>query len=1172
MKDTFMNYSAKTDFRLFFDSKGYVGALAEKSVNNIDYIHKNPVNLTSRLFYFAVGHKFKNLPVPASVIFRKEYDEGIGKFKCTDFVSLQEENFDIIDDIKKWIENIRNLNSHYVHLFKDLTIDKRKGIALFLKDAFRMATMVQFLDKEDAWLRFRKEAGAALHGNDYSAEQMNEKLCESYVRYISSSSFKIRYKRFLYERFRHCNRKSANRTNDKHASSMAAGGFPEEWSIDECLDDLLFTEVRQEIEWKLYGKFPIMHIGVGTYISFIGMLFLLSIFLYKDEANLLISTIKGYKRHDDDEMRSKRNIMSFFSKKLSSQDYDSEEKHLIYFRDIVQYLNKYPTEWNKETDLDNEDTPLLLSALKEKIEEMEIDRLFPDMQTDTEFKRFAIEHIFRKKRVKPLKDIYWDLIEKNSEVGTIYRQLERGSLSLEEYEDANFKAYVLKYVLNTYFLKKNDLTAYRNKKFKAESKKKYEAELNINKEVKKLKERLEQKLFYTSYGRNQDRFMEMAVHYLAKEGYFGQEVQFQMYQFKTLEEQIDYLEEAKVNKSKKDFDKQKFHKGKLTYYASYSEHCEKYPEWDTPFVIENNAIKIKLKLSLGERIVSIQRPLLVYLLQEALFPPNGKAMRGDNLLKKYYSKYKDHLRTVHLAFENKDVDNLSQIKKLLPRKAVKRQFSDEQMWRPAHMLYQILEKAQRQEKRYEQLLKDKRAMAQSVNSSKVYDLFIQKNKGKQFKLQFIRKAWNIMYFKDVYLNAVSACGQHRKSFHITRDEYNDFCRYLFAMDSVPDYKTRLRILLDGKGFLTDKEFKCLFDQGQSLDDYYRKTKEKFREWIERQQGVVPVAEEKYRLENYNIFAEDRILYINLSNFISFLKEEKRLEVVAGDKIILPALANKEFLISDFYTTQHNKESRSMCKKLMTNRLEDCLLYELAIHYLRMEKNVAPSVRKNVGTILNSRLVLPIEVKKSEEDKERESYHIKLPFNQIEKYVGILSHKMEKEKKYVSFLSELPSYMKLVKSKVDEINKLKNEEYKSDRRGVKELIAIRNIYAEFLKRKKIILLEEYHLIQKHLVTEAGKFLSLYMELEKYFVYKMQLSIANDNRITFKEILLLHEFVKLGQRNTAFHFGVPQTLYSELVAEIELQFITKYIKPLKCKNYWSIPIEERSFMDKLLKNNS
>ena len=595
-----------------------------------------------------------------------------------------------------------------------------------------------------------------------------------------------------------------------------------------------------------------------------------------------------------------------------------------------------------------------------------------------------------------------------------------------------------------------------------------------------------------------------------------------------------------------------------------------------PFVIENNSFKVQLKLSeteISETEVSIQRSLLVYLLQDCLFPPEGSnKTSGEALLREYYKGYKDRLETACQAFENKSVEQLTSIKKLLPRRAVKRQFSDEPMWQSTHTLDKMLEEARRREERYEQLLTYKRATARSIQSSEVYDHFIHKNKGKQFKLRFICKAWNLMYFKDIYKKNLATCGQHHKSFHITRDEYNDFCRYLFAMDTVPAYKSCLHMLLAQKGFFADKAFERLFNEGQSLDEYYRKTKVLFKEWVDKQQNVA-VPEEKYRLKNYKNFSEKVILYINLSDFIAFLIEKKRLQTNAEHKLCLPALRNIEHLISGFYSVEDETTSRSMCKKLMANRLEDCLLYEMAICYLQKEKKkeIKQPDRRGVDVILNTNQVLPIDIKpdegKTKSDKEetkKEVYYIEMPFNHIEKYVGIVSLKIEKEKNghHRSFLSDLPGYIKMVN------DKLVNEKNRPNGRGSKELERISRIYQNYLERGNKILLEEYNSIQRHIVTEAGKFISLYMELEKYFIYKDQLSITKENRITFEEIRELGALVRKEQRNTAFHFGIPkEKLYTEIIKDIENKFIEKKVKLMNYKDYRSVPDEERAVLHKL-----
>lgn len=488
-------------FAQFFDNKGYVASFAEKAKTNYEYIKDSDF----RLYYFAVGHKFKNLPT--YILFQKRHDKETNRFIWGDFSHLQKTEFLFCKNLSGMINDIRNLNNHYVHTFKVLKMDKSAPLALFLKDAFRLATMALFLEKKDKWKELKALIDREFPERDYTVEQFDEKLKERYTEYIGSKDFEEDYRIFLKNYF---------------PSKI------QENSVDGLIDSLLFIEVTEAFDWKLYNEHKVMEIENGTYLSFTGSIFLLSMFLYKNEAETLISKIKGYKRNESSEMRIKREMMTFFSKKLSSQDYDSEERALIYFRDIIQYLNKYPTEWNKEIDLDNEPklNPMQ-KALKKSIEEQEIVRLFPDMESDKEFKEFATVTLFRGQKCTPNLPIYADIINKNDEVKATYdliTKVKKGECQFpyNDYRGGTFKFHVLKYVTNTYF-DDYDLLINHIKKFDNSkgSKEEFEIKLNSNKAVEKLKKRLKQKMFYTSYARNQDRFMEMVVRFLAENQYFG---------------------------------------------------------------------------------------------------------------------------------------------------------------------------------------------------------------------------------------------------------------------------------------------------------------------------------------------------------------------------------------------------------------------------------------------------------------------------------------------------------------------------------------------------------------------------------------------------------------------------------------------------------------------------
>ncbi len=1080
------------DFKDFFDNKGYVVPFSEKSLNNRKYICRNPNRENARLYHFAVGHKFKNLPVSPGVIFQRYYDPEQGEMKCHDFQTLQEaywRDTDFIEELKTWVENIRNLNSHYIHEFDKLRIEKGSRLACFLKDSFRLATMMTFLETKQEngdtrWQKWQEEARQKLRqkfaSKPYTSEQFDEELKTVYSSHIKNKDFQEQYVEFLRNKF----------VSDKSWKPDFQEAF-KELSIDESLNMLLFTEVKDTKgkNWKLNGDYKIMTIKTGTYLSFVGALFFISMFLYKDEAEQLISKISGYKRNDD-KMRSKRNIMTYFSKKLSSQDYNSEEKSLIYFRDIIQYLNKYPTEWNKEKDLDNE-TSDIAEELKKKIEEMEIERLFPTMKKDKDFKDFAIKKLFGRGDCKQENRLYTDIIDKE-------------------------------------------------------------------KDVEKLKKRLREKLFYTSYGRNQDRFMEMAVRYLAENNCFGKDAEFKICTRYTVDEQKAEL----ANKTKKELDETKFHAGRPVDYFTHQELYEENSEQGTSFVIENNAIQVWLQLKEKKQeekkqeekkeskdkdfrkerrktktLVSIQRSLLIYLLQKVLSEKGNIENSLLNTLRKYYSRYKKKKQEAYLAFENKDKEKRAQMKKFLPRRAVKVQLSEVPLTLSLKGFEQLLQKAEENERRYDKRLACKQATALSANSPEVLENFMRKNKGKQFKLQFVRKVWNLMYFRDIYKENAKEEGHH-KSLHINRDEYNDLCRYMFAMDTIREYKEKLRLLLQGKGFFDNSEFEEVFNRGNSLDDYYREAKKKFRAWIDAQQ--TKDIGNKYALDNYKLEEKKKIWYINLSDFIEFLEENKSAVKnfpVLGD--------NSKHLIEHYYACNKKK----LHKKLQKNRLEDCLLYEIAIRYLGKE---GLDLRTHVQHILTSTYEFQVM-----NNTDGVICRLSVPFNQIERYVGLVKHREANARHKLVLSDRLKKYLKKIR-KVENKKKNKNKN--------KEMALI---LEDFFKKDQLVTLDSLGKIQKHIIVESSKFLSVYMELEKYFVYKDKLTIKNNNRIIYEEITSLHSLVKKGDRNAACHFNLPNDLYEKKVKEIERKFINAFIKPGNYENYGSIPPAERGVLDKLLK---
>lgn len=1168
-----MGTRATSNIKKFFDNKGGLASISEKSNTNIEYIKLSLRNKEKRIYHFAVGHKFKNLPLPESVLFRKEYVEEKDKYISTDFKELQEENFignsdnnpSLVKQLNTWLGNIRNLNNHYIHDFQKVRLTEGNSlIKPFLIDSFRMATMGVFLNQKDSkgktrWEYIKNKAleNCIKENKNYSADLLSTKQQEEYIRYIDNTKTKEEYNKFLKEKFK------------KELESI---GEADNLNTEGCIENILFFNMEEDFEWKIRGREDeagIMTIDKGEYISFTGSLFLMAMFLYKDEAEMLISKISGFKRNDDDNMRSKRNIISFFSKKLSSQDYNSEEKHLVYFRDIIQYLNKYPTVWNRDIDLDNEKDNSFSTSIKESIERMEIDRIFPTMKEDNDFKEYAINHIFRKKEVKPKKRIYKDIIEKNDEVRAVYDiiQNDPSSITEKEYKDNTFKQYVLKYVVNAYYKNDNTLKDFKDKRFNRWKEKEFEEELNTNREVRKLKERLKNKIFYTSYGRNQDRFIETAIRFLAEENYFGENAKFKMYKFYTTDEQNKYLYEQNRElevlkekeikeeyiKKKKFVDGLKYHGGKLTEYRTYDDHKKNYPEWDTPFVVENNSVQVIIhngkSQDKGFRI-SLQRSLIVYLLQDYLFNKEKTRSGKELFIRYFHGYYKEDFNSIISTINENGEKDFSLISKLLPSRAIQQKFSEIKRQTSLEAFRKILNKAKEDELRYKKQLENKQK-----TSKEAYDNFIKKNKGKQFKLNFIRKAWQLMFFKDIYKKYAPTKADHHKSLHITRDEYNDFCRYMFAMDTVPYYKELLRGMLSEKGFFENDTFKSLFDGGKTLEWYYEKTKGIFEKWIEeleRRDTEDIQDRERYSLEKYhNLYyteddVEDKIFYINLSHFISYLRKESRLmtEVKEGkEKIILPAVTqNKDKLIVDYYKEFSNDRSiRKICKELMKSHFEDCLLYEIALRYLGKEQEITENIRINVKEILNQNTSFPINDKNG-----NFIYNIEVPFNQIEKYVGLVTHKAKVEKKNDSFLSDIPTYLG----------------YNHNDKNIKEI-------REKIRTSKKISLEDFNKIQRHVVTESGKFLEVYMDLEKYFIVKHEIKKTKENNIKYKDIKELNCYVSKDERDTACHFGIPKSkAYNNLIKDIETKFIKQEVRGRGYKSYDEVDSDKKEVLYDLL----
>lgn len=1098
----FNKQNSEATFSKIMNSKGEIAPIAEKACRNFELKTKNAVNKQPRLHYFAVGHTFKQLDTES--IFGMELDDTEKKKIATRNISLQIKSFDdnFIKELDDLLGDIRNINSHYVHDFEKIKLDKISAhMQKFIHESFALAVQ-----------------------QVYQKEESTENLVD-----------------YLYAKFFPLDKKKEKDSLDDSPQLKEYKKLRAHFKTlteQEALDTLLFVNQPENKAWKLNDEHTLFSITQGKYLSFYGCLFLLSLFLYKSEANQLISKIKGFKKNETPAEQSKRDIFTFFSKKFTSQDINSEENHLIKFRDIIQYLNHYPVEWTKKMELQS-DVPLLTDRLKDKIIEMEIDRAYPT--TEGEVRDTARFHLFARYCI-------WG---KNNLGKSIEKQYIDAKFTDNEIEQFNYIIKVSDKFKNAEAKLEKQQAKY-NKTFSEKDRKKIEETKREIEKLKdapnttteKLKERIKNNMLYMSYGRNQDRFMLFAARYLAETNYFGKDAQFKTYRFYNTLEQNEFVDAFKMPRQKKEKDDLPYHQGKVTIFRTWTEHLANYPEWDTPFVVENNAIQVTMRLgqkdNAAEKTVSIQRALLIYFLEDALFHCADKVKdAGLSLLTNYYYSHQREFAQDKEILANSSTISVAQkasFKKLWPKRLLHHYAPAVQNNMPERTTLQnILDKAKKAEKRYE-------ALRQKAKDNKREDDFLKRNKGKQFKLRFMRKVWNLMFFKQQYVARLEHAGEHHKEFHITRDEYNDFCRYLFAFDQVPEYKTYLTEMLQAKGFLENETFNRMLNNAKSLDSLYLKTKQEYEKWL-TEPNSNQADSDKYTLSNYTDILSRKIFYINLSHFIKSSKINQKLDPQKTGKLKFSALENKPYLIDNYYTdtlVEKSKETYKSYKKmfydLQTSRLEDALLYEIALCYLLKGENKVSkaNLKNNVIEIQKNDINFEFNAKDG-----TKLFELIVPFKNLDRYSGL-------------------------KSQRDEIYWEKLVEYLIKVKNNKDTKAIYELY----KTSNKITLDNLNKLYAHFVGSAINFSRLVLCMEAYFIFKERITIKMDNNITYEQIPPLNDYFTSVERNNTFHFDIQEKTYEELISGIEPIFITNEVKPDNPKSYSEIYPPQRSVCKALL----
>lgn len=1128
-------------FNKIVELKGKVTPIAEKALRN--YTYKKGKNNRGEIIYFSIGHAFKNIDKKA--LFDLEYDSSADKYIPKRFKSLYSPYSNVCfqsrdshlcpphlmfcsnkDALEELIENIRNLNSHYVHNFDELNVSKHQSLIEFIIESFEVAAIMSYT-------KYRKISLESY----YNANDRDSLLVSFLKDLFFPTNDKRKYNDLSVE-----DKEKRDKYNDRRNSFAKL-------SIRKAIDELLFINNSNNIEWILDNNHKVFNIGVGKYFSLNAQIFILSMFLYKGEAEKLISKVKGFKRNDDNAHRSKRDIFTFFSKKFGSQDINSEDASLVKFRDIIQYLNHYPTTWNKWLETENSKSDII-KDFENKIIELEINRifrndkdngLFPNAKDNERFIVYAKYNIWEK--------------------SILGKQIERDYLNMKFSDDEitsfNEKINVspeLKNASKEY----NDIKNDKKRGDISEKIKKLEQEKNPI--LTKLKNRILEEKIFTSYGRNQDRFMQFACRFLAESNYFGNMAKFKLYEYYTIGEQKNSIEGLKSSLSKKQFDKLKYHQGRIVNFKTFKSHLEKYNNWDTPFVIENNAIQIMLENGV---LISIQRALMPYILEHKFNGGNGKTWFEDYTSSLFEEKKKeaDALRTITSIEPSKKTE----LSKIFPKRLLNN-YSPAQNdgTNETNPLREILKNAEKAEARYKSLhnkvidlekrikLRDNSAIVTLVED------FEKKNKGKNFKLRFVKKAWHLMYFKDIYNErkkeykeheTIEKLHEHEKGHHkglnINKKEYKDFCKWMFALD-VADYKNKLYNMLETKGFLDNIEFKELFKSCNDLNEMYKKTKPLFNEWIDNQ----TLQKTNCSIDSYQHISnpEGHILYINLSHFRRYIEWSNTFKTLENGKYLI-----KEYYCADpsgNFLKPNNNKTKKFYNELKHQYLEDCFLYEIAMKYLEKDNDIIQSLKSSVADILNKDIIFDIK-----DSTGKLLYKLSIPFSKLDSYIGIIAHKKMQENdsknKGSSFLTNLPKYLDKTQLKLDKY--AKSHSYKN------------------------IKYEHLHVIDSHIIDQSAKFTEVVMSLERYFISKHKIVITKENRIEFNEIPEIKKekekdketYIKEIDRKKAFHFGLPDSPYIDKIKEIESKFIKNEIKT-KPNDYNSMSLPCKTVCDVFLNN--
>jgi hypothetical protein len=1087
-------------------NKGTVALIAEKSMHNFQMNSHRLDNL----YHFTVQDSFRQIDL------HKLFKIDDQTSQPTDYESLDFEYFKQIQgELDEVIRSLCNFNAHFLHSFDVINVEAIPDkILKFLKESFRLAVVQSYINEKIG------ETADRQTGSPLSDAQKDEIIDQ-----CLNEEHKIAYflKTTFYKKL--CGRKRINSAEERQPANPEIVEFINEQfaTLDKAIDFILFVETEEDIVWKQNAidyntdidlKYRLKPITKGRYLSFNAMLFLLSMFLYKNEAKALIPKISGFKRSRTREDQRKLNVFMFYTKKFGSQDINNKDKKLIFVHEIMQYLGKYPFAWNKA--LEGDETQIV-KGFKDAIFCRELDKQYPSLATNNDFKQFALEYLFRNKNINTgiyKWNLWKDLINKENKIIDVYNDIENNNLRARSYsQNYHYDYFVLKYLITHYYTDKARLV-YRNVIDKNNM---YEERFRRNVSSQKLRNRIAYNLIIPSYARNKDRFLEFGIRYLAENDYFGEQALFKMYKYHSSLEQQGIYETL----NSKTRDKLKFKAGKEVTYKRYATSVKEYPDWDTPFVIENNAVFVKPDEN--SRPFAIQRDLMIYFLEDALYSENVKNC-GFKIFEYFQELDREKDDAVELLQQRETIDKeeKNRFKRILPRHLLNNYLAAEQNDNniTVNSLQDILDQVEKQEKRYGNLMGkaiylDKRQTVHSIKTDIEKSreaLFYDSNKGKNFKLTFIRKSCHLMYFKNIY-NEKSKLAGHHKSFHITRDEYNNFCKWMYTFDAVPCYKQQLIGLFTSKGFFENEEFRKIIEDSDNLNEIYEKVKQKYREWLVTNKGAAK--KRKYNLESYDELLNKGVRYINVGHFRQFLARQ--------DALQYRSLENTVHLIQEYYIEKpDDKTQTKLWNNLQKTRHEDCLLYKIALRYFEDNKTITQNIKTcGVDEFLHSVLEFRQEYKIN---GQRTTYTVCIPIEDADKWI-----ELQKFSETKNLLQRLPFYL----------NRNQN---------TKEL---RHIAKKFDSYEKEITLSDLSRVNNHIIISQTKFTCCIMALEEFYIYKNSSEkyykyLQSDEKnaiqwLEIKHIPVLNSYPGITNLNTALHFDLPMDKsYLDMFSAIEKRF--------------------------------